>query len=66
MGLDGASSVDTSQRVIPSPLLLLEPRERDLDSMRQQAAQIGQHLALRLGVDGQYLLSFSLGGLLTV
>ena len=58
MSLDSASSVDTSQKVIPSPLLLLEPRETDIDAMRQQAAQMGQHLALRLGGDGQWTQLF--------
>ena len=58
MSLDSASSVDTSQKVIPSSLLLLEPRETDIDAMRQQAAQMGQHLALRLGGDGQWTRLF--------
>lgn len=53
MNLDSTSSIDISQKVIPSPLLLLEPRQRDMDAMRQQASYMGQHLALRLGVDGQ-------------
>ncbi|XP_076472311.1 uncharacterized protein LOC143301802 [Babylonia areolata] len=53
MALDWSQSIDRSQKIAPCPLHLLEPRERDVQAVRQQAFLAGQHLALLLGVDEQ-------------
>ncbi|KAL8578235.1 hypothetical protein ACOMHN_040996 [Nucella lapillus] len=53
LALDCTYSFDTSQKVVPCALRLLEPRERDVQGVRQQAFRVAQHLGLRLGVDEQ-------------
>ncbi|KAK7093209.1 protein ELYS-like [Littorina saxatilis] len=53
MSLDSPSRIDVGQKVMPSPLMLVDPRERDLDALRQHAALTRQHLAVLLGVDEQ-------------
>lgn len=44
---------DNSNRPVPSTLFLLDPRERDITTVRQKAVSTKQHMALCLGVDEQ-------------
>lgn len=55
LALDSSSQLagDGSSGPLASPLLVLEPRERDMETLRQQASLTGRHLAVRLGLDGE-------------